>query len=73
MKNKSVSWKELTIRFYNRPITGSFSVSDGMVTVNSPYGSETAQLGPLGPHIRARMMMIELVKNSQATSAADSN
>ena len=46
-------------------VKGSYSVSaeDKTVTVKSPYGSKTTQIGVLRPEVLAKIMLRELVQD----------
>jgi len=46
-------------------VHGSYSVSweDKTITVNSPYGSKTTQIGGLRPEVLAKIMLRELVQD----------
>ena len=58
------SWMDITAEI---TLNGSYSVSEGSktLTVKSPYGSKTTQLGGLRPEVLARIMLRELVQDKK--------
>ena len=65
MRSNLVIWRELAIKFNGNSIRGSFSVSGGMVTVKSPYGSKMTQVGVLRAENLARIMLGELAQEGK--------
>ena len=56
-----VTWTYLTCEYGN----GSWAVIDGLLTVRTPNGSKTTQLGGSSPESLARILMWELEIESQ--------
>jgi hypothetical protein len=54
-------------------LNGSYSVSEEAktVTVKSPYGNKTTQLGGLRPEVLAKTMLRELVQDRESARVAD--
>jgi len=40
-------WNELTLDLGDRILRGSYVYDDGLVTINTPFASKTAQIGDL--------------------------
>jgi hypothetical protein len=53
---KFVTWHTLRNEYGN----GSWAVIDGMVTVRTPDGTKSAQIGGIPPEYLARVLMREL-------------
>jgi len=53
-------WKEVSIDFEGRILTGSYGKHNGMLTVKWAHGTKTKQAGRLPPRVLARMMLREL-------------
>ena len=56
MTQRFVTWHSLKNEFGN----GSWAVFDGMVTVRTPDGTKSAQIGGMPPEYLARVLMREL-------------
>ena len=44
---------------------GAYSLSGGMITVSSDYGTNTAQVGGRPPDALAQMLLMELVRKQK--------
>jgi len=53
-------WNELTLDLGDRILRGSYVYDDGLVTINTPFASKTAQIGDLPLKVLARIMLGEL-------------
>ncbi len=58
--------KEVSIEHKGRKITGTVTVSNRMVTVSTPLGSKTTQLGGSPAELLARLMLRELADEGKA-------
>jgi hypothetical protein len=60
-------WKELTIDFRGRTVSGSYSTSrEGLVTVKTLRGSKIATLGGSNVRLFARILLRELAAEGKA-------
>ena len=60
-------WKELTIDFRGRTVSGSYSTSrEGLVTVKTLRGSRIATLGGSNVRLIARILLRELAAEGKA-------
>jgi hypothetical protein len=53
-------WKEVSIDFEGRSLTGSYGKDNGMLTVKWAHGTKTKQAGRSPSSVLARMMLREL-------------
>ena len=61
MERDFAIWKELTIDFRGRTVSGSYSTSrEGLVTVKTLRGSKTTTLGGSKARVIARILLREL-------------
>ena len=60
MSRRPFIWKELTIQFDGRTITGSYAEWKGMVIVKSPHGMKSLKSVDTTPLLLARNMLREL-------------
>ncbi len=66
-KTKLISWESIKVTLPNgRSVTGSFSVSGDTVTVTTPKGQKTTQIGNGHAEALARMMLQELALEGKA-------
>ena len=56
----SEAWKEVSIEFEGRILTGLYGKYNGMLTVRSAQGTKTKRAGRLPDRVLARMMLREL-------------
>jgi hypothetical protein len=56
----TIIWKNLTIQFDGRTITGSYAEWKGMVIVKSPHGMKSIKIVGSNPMILAQNMLREL-------------
>ena len=61
-----VVWNKLTISLGDRVVRGSYAYEDGLVTINTPVTSKTAQIGNSPPKVLARIMLWELANEGKA-------
>jgi hypothetical protein len=64
-------WNKVTTNFkerhtVERSIVGSWSIKSGMVTVKTPNGEKTAQIGGATPESLARILLVELAREGKA-------
>jgi hypothetical protein len=59
-------WTEITTEYNGRTIKGSFKYLDGAVSVRTPYGSKTTQLGGQTPEQLAKTLLRELAREGRA-------
>jgi hypothetical protein len=57
----------VTIEFEGRKVSGTYSVSRGMITVSTPYGRKITQVGGSTPASLARIMLRELAREGNAS------
>ena len=57
---------EVRVVVDGRIYTGQMKTKRGLVTVTTPYGARTTQVGGSPPEIAARTMLRELVKAEKA-------
>jgi len=53
-------WKEITTKFDDRAISGSYAIEGGIVKVRTSHGQKNAQLGDLSPIFVAARLLREL-------------
>jgi hypothetical protein len=58
-------WSEITTEYNSRTIKGSFKYLDGVVTVRTPHGSKTTQLGGQTPEQLAKTLLRELAREGE--------
>lgn len=63
---ESKIWRGIEMKMGDAKVTGSYEVSDGVVTVTSPFGRKSTHLGGsvLHPEGLARVMLRELFRES---------
>jgi hypothetical protein len=62
-------WKELTIDFQGRTVSGSYSTSrQGLVTVKTLRGSKTTTLGGSNARVIARILLRELARKEKRSA-----
>ena len=67
MESDFTNWKELTIDFRGRTVSGSYSTSrEGLVTVKTLRGSKTTTLGGSKARVIARILLRELATERKA-------
>jgi hypothetical protein len=67
MERNFVNWKEITIDFRGRTVSGSYGTSrEGLVTVKALRGSKTTTLGGSNARVIARILLRELVAEGKA-------
>jgi len=67
MERDFIIWREFTTEFLGRTIKGSCSMSrEGLVTVQTPHGSKTTQLGGSPAVFIARRLLRELASEGKA-------
>ena len=67
MERDFATWKELTIDFRGRSVSGSYSTSrQGLVTVKTLRGSKTTTLGGSNARVVARILLRELAAEGKA-------
>jgi len=54
--------KEFRIEHAGKTHTGTFTVSSGLITVISAYGTKTTQVGSTPPETLAGMLLRELIQ-----------
>ncbi len=60
-------WKEITTKFNDRAVTGSYAIEDGTVKVRTPNGQKATQLGiGLSPIWLAGHLLRELAAEGKA-------
>jgi len=60
-------WKELTIDFRGRTVSGSYSTSrEGLVTVKTLRGSKTTTISRSNVRLIARILLRELAEEGKA-------
>jgi hypothetical protein len=57
---KLTVWREITTRFNDRAVTGSYAVENGVLTVKTPRGQKSANLGALSTIFLAARLLREL-------------
>ena len=66
MERDFATWKELTIDFRGRTVSGSYSTSrEGLVSVKM-RGNKTTTLGGSNPRLVARILLRELAAEGKA-------
>jgi hypothetical protein len=66
MIKKRFIWKEITIQFNRRTITGSYAEWKGMVIVKSPHGMKSLKsIGPT-PTLLAKNILLELAAEKKS-------
>jgi hypothetical protein len=58
-------WREITTEYNGRTIKGSFKYLDGAVTVRTPHGSKTTQVGGQTPEQMAKRLLRELAREGK--------
>ena len=67
MESDFAIWKELTIDFRGRTVSGSYSTSrGGLVTVKTLRGDKTTTLGGSNARLIARTLLHELAAEGKA-------
>ena len=67
MERDFTNWKELTIDFRGRTVSGSYSTSrQGLVTVKTLRGSKTTTLSGSNARVIARILLRELAAEGKA-------
>ena len=67
MERDFATWKELTIDFRGRTVSGSYSTSrEGLVSVKTLRGNKTTTLGGSNPRLVARILLRELAAEGKA-------
>jgi hypothetical protein len=62
-----IIWREVQIKFLGRTIVGSYALSqDGLVTVKTPTGEKTTQLGGSPAEFIAKRLLRELAVEGKA-------
>jgi hypothetical protein len=67
MSKRSFIWKNLTIQFDGRTITGSYAEWKGMVIVKSPLGMKSLKIVASTPMSLAKNMLRELAAETKRT------
>lgn len=57
--------REISVEIDGKKFTGSYILSGGVVTVSTPHGLRSAQLGGMTPEGLARILLRETVSNSK--------
>ena len=65
MSKKPEVWKEVTDEYNGRQISGTYSESEGMGTVEAFGGRKSTQLGSSPAESLARIMLRELAQESR--------
>ncbi len=53
-------WQQVTVEFSGDPVSGSYTVEDGIVKVKTLYGEKTTQVGSFNSEWVARRLLEEL-------------
>ena len=53
-------WRQVTVEFSGHPVSGSYTVEDGIVKVKTPYGEKATQIGSFNSEWVARRLLEEL-------------
>ena len=61
-----ILWKKITAELNGHTVTGLYSTSLGLVTVRTPYDSESRQLGGSSNTLIARILLRELAAEGKA-------
>ena len=59
-------WREIFAKLDGKIVRGSYLYADGVVTVKTPEGSKTDQVGGETPERLAKMLLRELAREGKA-------
>ncbi len=58
-------WHQVTVEFSGHPVSGSYTVEDGVVKVKTLYGEKAIQVGSFNSEWVARRLLEELAAEGQ--------
>jgi hypothetical protein len=58
-------WHQVTVEFDGHPVSGSYTVEDGVVKVKTLYGEKAIQVGSFNSEWVARRLLEELAAEGQ--------
>jgi hypothetical protein len=61
-----MDWREITVEFNGRPVSGSYTVEKRIVVVRTPHGVKSREVGAMGPASLAFRLLRELAAEGKA-------
>jgi hypothetical protein len=61
-----MDWREITIAFDGRPVSGSYTVENRIVVVRTPQGIKSQEVGTMDPTSLAFRLLRELAAEGKA-------
>jgi glutamine synthetase len=61
-----MDWREITVEFNGRPVSGSYTVENRIVVVRVPHGVKSREVDTMGPAWLAFRLLRELAAEGKA-------
>jgi hypothetical protein len=61
-----MDWREITVEFNGRPVSGSYMVENQLVVVRTPHGVKSREVGTMDPASLAFRLLRELAAEGKA-------